>query len=68
MLVNLKCFGTGLNTTVYVEVTPQTTIGELIALVGKVRPEIEVKRMLFAGKQLSDPNASLGLINIFYLM
>lgn len=60
MLVNLKCFGTGINTTLYIEVSQKTTVSQVIELVGKIRPDIEVKRLLFAGKQLSDPNSTLG--------
>ena len=60
MLINVKCFGAGLNTTLYVDVGPKQTVGDLIHQVQVFRPDIAVKRLLFAGKQLSDHGSSLG--------
>lgn len=59
MLIHIKCFGGGLNATLYLEVSIDDTVGDLIDLVKKIRPDIEVKRLLFAGKQLKDRNAPL---------
>lgn len=65
MLINVKCFGTGINEMMYLDVKGKSTVSDLIKLVRKKNPDIEVKRLLYAGKQLSDPNTPLESFDIY---
>jgi hypothetical protein len=59
MLVYVACFGDNLNETLVLDILPNTTVGQLKGLILKIRPKIEIGRLLFSGKQLDDNNATL---------
>jgi hypothetical protein len=62
MLLYFKLFGLGVNETLSVVLAADTPVGDVTAAIQHLRPQLQFKRFLFAGAELSDASRTLGPI------